>query len=71
MGERGSAFEFTEDLFFMVEEVANESVGVFLVHRHCCVGAGTENTGSYIGGESGDEGFICRGKFDETGEVSC
>lgn len=71
MRECGSAFELAENLFFVVEEVADESIGMFFVHCYGCVSAGTEDAGGYVGSESGDEGFVCRGEFNETCEMSC
>ena len=45
MGEGGGALEFAEDFFFVVEEVAEEAVGVLFLHCYGGVGAGAEDAG--------------------------
>ena len=53
----------------MCEEVANETVGVLLVHCEGVFETRTKNAWCEGLGESGDVCFICGGELDEAGEV--
>lgn len=55
----------------MLEQVAEEAVGVAFVHRQGGFRAGTEDAGGQGLGEGGDVGFVCGGEVDEAGEVGC
>ena len=65
----GGAFELAEDGFLVGEEVANETVGVTLVHSEGGVGTGSEDTRGEGLGERRDILFCCGREFDEAGKV--
>ena len=69
MCEGACAFEFSEDGFFVGEEVANQAVGVAFVHGEVGVEARAEDAGCEVVSEGGDEVFVGGGEFDEAGEM--
>ena len=70
MCEGACAFEFSEDGFFVGEEVANKAVSVAFVHGEVSVESWAEDAGCEVVGEGDDEVFVGGGEFDETGEMS-
>lgn len=67
--EGAGTFEFTEDGFFVVEEVADQPIAVPFVRCQATFDARAEDTKGEVVGEGGDEGFVGGGKLDEAGEV--
>jgi len=51
------------------EEIADETVGVFLFHSHRCIRLGTENARCQCVGKSRNVGFIGGCQLDESGEM--
>lgn len=65
----GCPLQFSKDLIFVGEEVADEAVGVALVLGKGGFDARAEDAVGEIVGEGGDKGLISRGKLNEPGEV--
>lgn len=63
------AFEFAEDGFFVVEEIADQTVGMAVVEGEGVFRAGAEDTGGEGVREVGDVVVCGGGEVDETGEV--
>jgi len=70
VAEGAGAFEFAEDGFFVVEEIADQAVAVTFVHRQAAFDARAEDAGGEVVGEGGDVCFVGGGELDEAGKVS-
>ena len=63
------SLQFSEDFFFVIEQVAHEAVGMTFVHGNGCLGTRAENArGEYLS-EGSDKGFIGGSEFNEASEV--
>lgn len=65
----GLAFEFAKDGFFMVEEIADEPVGVAVFEGKGVFGTRTEDARCEGMGEAGDVFFVGGGEIDEASEM--
>lgn len=63
------AFQLPENRVLVVEEIAEELVGEFLVHGDGVTGFGAENAGGKGGGETCNVVLWGGGEVDEAGEV--